>query len=67
MLGCGQAGVYVYVYGYVEVEDEGSSWEGTFGGIESRHGVYLLRSLSAKCGTRPGARRWATWFVLGRP
>ena len=45
---------------YVEVEDEGSSREGTFGEIESPHGLYLLRSLSAECGTRPGARGWGT-------
>jgi serine/threonine-protein kinase RsbW len=52
---------------YVEVEDQGSSWEGTFGEIESPHGLYLLRSLSAQCGIRPGARGWMIWFVLGRP
>jgi serine/threonine-protein kinase RsbW len=52
---------------YAEVEDQGSSWEGTFGEIESPHGLYLLRSLSAECGTRPGARGWVIWFVLGRP
>ena len=52
---------------YVEVEDQGSSWEGTFGEIESPHGLYLVRSLSAECGTRPGARGWVAWCVLGRP
>ena len=52
---------------YVEVEDEGSSWGGTFGEIESPHGLYLVRSLAAECGTRPGACGWVTWFVLGRP
>jgi len=50
---------------YVEVEDEGSSWSGTFGKIESPHGLFLVRSLAAECGTRPGARGWVTWFVLG--
>ena len=39
---------------YVEVEDQGSSWGGSFGEIESPHGLYLLRSLSAECGARPG-------------
>ena len=32
---------------YIGAEDQGSSWEGTFGEIESPHGLYLLRSLSA--------------------
>ena len=41
----------------------GSSWKGTFGEIESPHGLYFLRGLSAECGTRPGARRWVIWFV----
>jgi Histidine kinase-like ATPase domain len=51
---------------YAEVEDEGSPWDGAFGEIESPHGLYLLRALSAECGTRPGPRGWVTWFVLGR-
>ena len=59
LLGCGQTRVYVVV------EDEGSSWSGTFGKIESPHGLFLVRSLAAECGTRPGARGWVTWFVLG--
>ena len=50
---------------YVEVEDQGSSWGGSLIKIESPHGLYLVRSLSAECGTRPGARGWVTWFVLG--
>ena len=52
---------------YAEVEDQGSSWEGTFGGLESPHGLYLLRSLSAECGTRWGPHGWVIWFVVGRP
>ena len=52
---------------YVEVEDEGSSWGGTFGEIESPHGLYLMRSLAAECGTRSGVCGWVIWFVLGRP
>lgn len=52
---------------YVEVEDQGSSWKGSFGEIESPHGLYLVRSLSVECGTRPGARGWVVWCVLGRP
>jgi len=52
---------------HVEVEDQGSSWGGSFKEVKSPHGLYLLRSLAAECGTRPGARGWVTWFVLGRP
>ena len=52
---------------YVEVEDQGSSWTGSFRNIESPHGLYLVCSLAAECGTRRGARGWVTWFVLGRP
>jgi len=52
---------------YAEVEDDGSPWDGTFGETSSPHGLYLVRALSAECGTRPGALGWVTWFVLGRP
>ena len=52
---------------HVEVEDQGSSWEGSLTEIESPHGLYLVRSLAAACGTRRGVRGWVTWFVLGRP
>ena len=50
---------------YVEVEDQGSAWDGLLNKNESPHGLYLLRALSAACGTRPGASGWITWFVLG--
>jgi anti-sigma regulatory factor (Ser/Thr protein kinase) len=61
--------VVVGVEGWVrvEVEDEGSRWSGRLDDIESPHGLFLLRALSAQCGTRPGAGGWVTWFVLGRP
>jgi hypothetical protein len=49
---------------YAEVEDQGSSWDGTFSTAESPHGLYLLRALSTECGTRRGDRGWITWFVL---
>jgi Histidine kinase-like ATPase domain len=52
---------------HVEVEDQGSSWGGSLREIESPHGLYLVRSLAAACGTRRGVRGWVTWFVLGRP
>ena len=52
---------------YAEVEDEGSSWDGSFSDVQSPHGLYLLRALSAECGTRRGDRGWITWFVLGQP
>jgi hypothetical protein len=50
---------------YVEVEDQGSGWDGRFHETESPHGLYLLRSLAGACGTRPGAGGWITWFVVG--
>ena len=50
---------------YVEVEDQGSAWDGLLRKTESPHGLYLLRALSAECGTRPGASGWITWFVVG--
>jgi anti-sigma regulatory factor (Ser/Thr protein kinase) len=61
--------VVVGVEGWVrvEVEDQGSSWDGRFANIASPHGLYLLRALSDQCGARPGACGWVTWFVLGRP
>ena len=59
---CGDAGDGVYV----EVEDEGSSWDGRLKHIESPHGLYLLRALSTACGTRRGTGGWVTWFRLGR-
>jgi anti-sigma regulatory factor (Ser/Thr protein kinase) len=50
---------------YVEVEDQGSGWDGLLQQTESPHGLYLLRSLAGACGTRRGARGWITWFVVG--
>jgi anti-sigma regulatory factor (Ser/Thr protein kinase) len=50
---------------YVEVEDEGSSWDGMLKQIESPHGLYLLHTLSTACGTRRAAGGWVTWFRLG--
>jgi anti-sigma regulatory factor (Ser/Thr protein kinase) len=50
---------------YVEVEDQGSSWDGTLDHNESPHGLYLLRTLSAACGTRRGDHGWITWFAIG--
>ena len=49
---------------YVEVEDQGSAWDGLLNKNESPHGLYLLRALSTACGTRPGASGWITWFVV---
>jgi serine/threonine-protein kinase RsbW len=50
---------------YVEVEDQGSGWDGLLKKNESPHGLYLLQALSAACGTRRGTGGWITWFVLG--
>lgn len=51
---------------HAEVEDQGSTWDGSLGGIESPHGLFLVRALSTTCGTRRGPRGWVTWFVLGQ-
>jgi serine/threonine-protein kinase RsbW len=47
-----------------EVEDQGSSWDGRLEDAECPHGLFLLRQLSTRCGTRRGRDGWATWFVL---
>jgi serine/threonine-protein kinase RsbW len=47
-----------------EVEDQGSSWDGRLETAECPHGLFLLRQLSTRCGTRRGRDGWATWFVL---
>jgi hypothetical protein len=47
-----------------EVEDQGSSWDGRLDDAECPHGLFLLRQLSARCGTRHGRDGWVTWFVL---
>ena len=47
-----------------EVEDQGSSWPGRLEDAECPHGLFLLRQLSARCGTRRTRGGWATWFVL---
>ena len=49
-----------------EVEDQGSSWDGNLSAAQPPHGLFLLRALSATCGTRPGARGWITWFTISR-
>ena len=49
---------------HAEVEDQGSGWDGDLSTAECPHGLYLLRALSADCGTRPGKQGWMTWFVL---
>jgi anti-sigma regulatory factor (Ser/Thr protein kinase) len=47
-----------------EVEDQGSSWNGRLTEAECPHGLFLLRQLSARCGTRRSRHGWVTWFVL---
>jgi Histidine kinase-like ATPase domain len=47
-----------------EVEDQGSGWDGRLSPAEAPHGLYLLRTLSAACGTVPGGQGWITWFTL---
>ncbi|MGP0024424.1 MAG: ATP-binding protein [Streptosporangiaceae bacterium] len=47
-----------------EVEDNGSPWDGNIGTAPAPHGLFLVRQLSANCGTRPGHFGWITWFAL---
>jgi anti-sigma regulatory factor (Ser/Thr protein kinase) len=49
---------------YAAVEDQGSRWSGDVTTAESPHGLYLLRELSATCGTRRGKQGWVTWFTI---
>jgi serine/threonine-protein kinase RsbW len=47
-----------------EVEDQGSSWSGRLEDAECPHGLFLLRQLSTRCGTRRTRGGWVTWFAL---
>jgi hypothetical protein len=49
---------------HVQVEDQGSDWDGDLSAAECPHGLYLLHALSAACGTRSGSGGWVTWFTL---
>jgi hypothetical protein len=51
-------------YLHAEIEDQGSGWDGFLHPGEAPHGLYLLRTLSAACGTLPGTRGWVTWFIF---
>jgi hypothetical protein len=48
-----------------EVEDQGSNWNGRLEEAECPHGLFLLRQLATRCGTRRARGGWVTWFVLG--
>jgi len=51
-----------------EVQDGGSSWDGDLArSARPPHGLYLLLTLSARCGTGHGPRSRTTWFRLGYP
>ncbi len=52
---------------HVEVEDQGSDWDGNIGSTIPPHGLYLLRELATTCGTRRSAHGWITWFTLTSP
>ena len=49
---------------YVEVEDQGSAWDGNLAVAKRPHGLHLVRELSADCGTRLGTVGWTTWFTV---
>lgn len=50
---------------YAEVEDQGSCWTGDLSTAACPHGLYLVRELSAACGTRREESGWITWFTIG--
>jgi anti-sigma regulatory factor (Ser/Thr protein kinase) len=56
-------------YVWVEVEDQGSTWDGNLETVEWPHGLYLLRQLAADCGADNGADSGqpgrVIWFTLG--
>jgi len=54
-------------YVRVEVEDQGSAWDGNLSNAQPPHGLYLLQALSASCGTNPGMQGWVTWYTLATP
>jgi anti-sigma regulatory factor (Ser/Thr protein kinase) len=41
-------------YVWVEVEDQGSTWDGNLETVEWPHGLYLLRQLASDCGADSG-------------
>jgi hypothetical protein len=52
-------------YLHIQVEDQGSGWNGHLRAAQPPHGLYLLRALSAACGTMPSpSGGWITWFTL---
>jgi two-component sensor histidine kinase len=52
---------------YVEVEDQGSEWDGNISAAKPPHGLFLLRELSDDCGARRGKQGWITWFTIAIP
>jgi anti-sigma regulatory factor (Ser/Thr protein kinase) len=51
----------------VEIEDQGSAWDGDLSSAKPPHGLYLLQALSDSCGTYPGTQGWVTWYTLVTP
>ncbi|MGA2829638.1 MAG: ATP-binding protein [Streptosporangiaceae bacterium] len=51
-------------YLHAQVEDQGSTWDGSLEPADPPHGLYLLRTLSTACGTFPGICGWVTWFTI---
>ena len=50
---------------HAQVEDQGSGWDGQISAARSPHGLYLVRHLSAACGTQRGPNGWTAWFTIG--
>jgi Histidine kinase-like ATPase domain len=51
----------------VEVEDQGSTWDGNLSNARPPHGLFLLQALSASCGTYRGVCGWVAWYTLTTP
>jgi serine/threonine-protein kinase RsbW len=62
-----RAGLFGPGHIYVEVEDQGSPWDGNISAAEPPHGLYLLQVLSTANGTRRGEQGWIGWFTIADP
>jgi len=55
-------------YVYVEVRDQGSTWDADLGqAAQSPHGLYLLQQIATTYGAAGGRRGWIIWFTVNYP
>jgi serine/threonine-protein kinase RsbW len=55
-------------YVHAEITDQGSNWDGDLAvSTRAPHGLYLLRELSATCGTAGGRCARTVWFTISYP